>query len=1603
MKHLALIFFVVALLGMTPAAKADYPAEVCPIVQEEQPTAVCHEPESTVWRFDNSDTHPNEIVYIQSDGLSEAESKLLSYVRQQFNCPDCRYLSVNDFDQVNQYNRALLNETTNVSRVMYSNHSDHSEAQILFSFPDLSEPGRSVIGRIETVTAGQSWYNNNPNAKIFFLPNTTSLKAYPNSSTLVTRLSFFARCSAAEVVQSYSSGYAGQNLHYCQPVSDPGPVDGASSLDALKEGCAYGCNPVNLATGAKLDYAEDYRNHSPFPIVWERWYYSSAGGWTFGHERRLKHFKAGNGNEQAVLWRPDGTKIRFQKYAGIPNWTNLKMQVLGKLSSNPSSTARRFTYVNLNDETEHYDANGRLTALLSVTGQSLTYTYNSLGELTRIDDDFGRHLDVHYMGAGKLRHVSSVTDGNRTVSYQTETQGPNSSNLWAGKVLLKKVTYPDNKSVEYLYDENLLEPRGLMTGIIREDGQRYATYLYDPNNRVMQTQHGQGLDTTQYSITPGQDTFVGWQGGETSYPLTSARANGLSKTSGSTAACPNCGGTQAQSISYADNGTGAISSMTSFEGIVTTREVNSQGLPTMEVVGEGGDKPNTTIYSWHPATRLPATVYEQVWTNGQFDNRMTTYAYDAQNRLESKTVAPFNGEPARVWSWTYNPKGQPLSATAPGIGTTVYTYDTANGNLLTVTNSLGQTVTFSDYTPQGKPGKITDANGLESVLIYDPRDRVTQVKKGSAATHWETMTIAYTDYGNIKQVTRPDGTWIKYAYDSAHRLTEVQDQRGKLVLTLDNNGDVTKQEVFDLNNALTQTSSTTYDTYRRVAADLDANNKASSYLYLDSSDRLIWETDPDEPDPNAPGKQLVYLGYDGLGQPTTTTTGNADTYGRTTTTNYAKTGQLVSASDGNFVQTTFVYNAFGEVTQENSPDAGTKAWTRNDAGQATQFTDGRGATKTMTYDAAGRITQVVFDGQFLTPAAANETQTFAYDTCSFGVGRLCQATDHAGTTAYTYDLWGRVTQKTFTPAAGAGGVLTTAYDYNAAGQLASLTYPSGKRLDYTYDRGLVTAMDYDFQPVLTNAQYRSGTSAIQGWTWGSTGSGQVTLSYDLNGRLSRIQDVDDRQYGRNHKGWITSIVDANDPTANQTYTYSQAGYLKQAVLAARPYPIDYALDDNNNIYDKMVGPEWEDDLFSDYFTNYSINNRPFDIYEGLEDPYQQAFDGSGNMTDDGQGLTLVYDAKGRVRSSARLGYTTTYAYNSSGQRMRKSDSTLSTGHRFYAYDEAGRVLGEYDAAGNALEEYVYLDGHRPVAVARNLGLTQSPDIYPILTDHFGTPRKILNPSGTLVWSWDAKDPYGYQAPNELESGTVFRFDLRFPGQRYDQETGLYHNGFRDYSPKFGRYVQADPIGLAGGWNHYTYAGSDPINNYDFTGLKLNTFGNKDVEASLSYLKTNSKKAYEILTAVENSEVEVNISAYEGASNKFHIGTNKITWDPRKAMYCIKKNAIVSPALLLFHEIYHSYQEINSDVGYPGISDMTYTPNSSMEQRYTKPAEYDAIVIESIVAWQLGEGGRSSHNGNYRANPFTPVSVESSTPENSRMRIAKTKYRYEKKSGPSNEW
>ena len=108
----------------------------------------------------------------------------------------------------------------------------------------------------------------------------------------------------------------------------------------------------------------------------------------------------------------------------------------------------------------------------------------------------------------------------------------------------------------------------------------------------------------------------------------------------------------------------------------------------------------------------------------------------------------------------------------------------------------------------------------------------------------------------------------------------------------------------------------------------------------------------------------------------------------------------------------------------------------------------------------------------------------------------------------------------------------------------------------------------------------------------------------------------------------------------------------------------------------------------------------------------------------------------------------------------------------------------------------------------------------IQVDHLNTPRSITNSAGNAIWEWPVGEPFGSDLPNgnPTNAGEPFVFNLRFPGQYFDQESGLHYNYYRDYDPQTGRYIESDPIGLRGGLNTFAYVGSNPLSSFDPFGL-----------------------------------------------------------------------------------------------------------------------------------------------------------------------------------------
>ncbi|MGN6092483.1 MAG: RHS repeat-associated core domain-containing protein, partial [Luteibacter jiangsuensis] len=252
-----------------------------------------------------------------------------------------------------------------------------------------------------------------------------------------------------------------------------------------------------------------------------------------------------------------------------------------------------------------------------------------------------------------------------------------------------------------------------------------------------------------------------------------------------------------------------------------------------------------------------------------------------------------------------------------------------------------------------------------------------------------------------------------------------------------------------------------------------------------------------------------------------------------------------------------------------------------------------------------------------------------------------------------------------------------------------------------------------------------------------------------------------------------------------------------------------------------------DDVVLHRYTYDATGNRTSLAIGGATDHYVYAADSHHLTTADGTlrrydaagntiaigALESIHDATGQLASIRQAGTAlASYRYNGDGQRVARAEGNHIT---HTVYDEAGHWLGDYDAAGKAIAQAIWL-GNYPV------GLIVGGHVLYIEPDHLGTPRAVIDPvRNVAVWRWKLEgEAFGADRPNEDPDGDgqTFTFDLRFPGQRYDAVSGLHYNYFRYFDPASGRYIQSDPIGLAGGISTYAYVANNPYLLIDPHGL-----------------------------------------------------------------------------------------------------------------------------------------------------------------------------------------
>jgi RHS repeat-associated protein len=1166
-------------------------------------------------------------------------------------------------------------------------------------------------------------------------------------------------------------------------------------------------NPCNPANGNKVQRETLYKGTVSIPLDLALTYNSAEVGdsfddwlgahgrkWLASYEVRIKRQRNGT----ISVLRADGTEYEFRLapgggYVSDPDVTDTLTQL-----TDVSGLVTGWSYLTSIDQTlETFNLSGQLLSTTTRTGLVTNFSYSTTSTprsvapgpnlLIQIDAPFGRRFRLYYDGEARIQRIEDPASG----QVQFEYDGV-SAHRWnaadPAPRVLTKISYPDGKSRVLHYNESALindgavcsnlSPVGLpsyLTGITDENGDRHASWTYDCMGRVTRSEHAGGVDrySLAYSLTANgaiSSTAV-TDPLNTTRDYNFSRVLGVSKSTSISAPCSTCG---AASSAYDINGN--PSSRTDFNGNVRTFIYDlTRNLETSRTEASGTPHARTITTQWHPTYRLPTQIDEP--------GRRTTYTHDANGNVLTSTETDLTVTPntPRTWTYTYNSFGQVLTADGPRTDMsdlTTYTYYNCNtgyqcGQVETITNAVGHVTTYNSYNAHGQPLTITDPNGVVTTLAYDARQRLTSRAVGAELTSFD-----YWPTGLLKKATMPDGSHLEYVYDAAHRLTDINDAEGNHIhYTLDAMGNRTAEEVLDPSSALSRTRTRVFNSLNQLHQELGAAGTPQV------TTTFGYDNNGNQTSIDAPLGRRTSQTHDELDRLSTVT----DPENGLTTYGYNGLDQLVSVTDPRNLTTTYTYNGPGDLKQQVSPDTGTTTNTFDSGGNLKTSTNARNAISTYTYDALNRVKTAAFK----VGTTTDQTITYNYDAGTNGKGQLTSASDSAHSMSWTYDPLGRVLSKTQTVTS---ITKTVGYGYTN-GLLTSLTTPSGQAVAYGYTNGQVTSITINGTTLLSNALY-DPFGPVRQWTWGN---GTLSVrTYDEDGKIEQIDSAGLNTYSYDDAFRITGITDTTNSALSWTYGYDELDRLTSATRSTESFGWTYDADGNRLT---QTGSN------AQTFVYPTTSNRVSSVSGAITQTY--TYNSPGDMAGNGT-RTFQYNNRSRMKSTTLGSNITSFIYNALGQRIKKGVT------RIFVYDEAGHLLGEYNNSGVLVQETIWL-GDTPVATIRPK--TGGVDIFYVHTDHLNTPRKVTRPSDNkLRWRWDPT-PFGTGAPNDNpESLGVFGYNLRFPGQYYDTESGLHYNYFRDYDPSTGRYVESDPIGLGGGLNTYGYVGGNPLSAVDPWGL-----------------------------------------------------------------------------------------------------------------------------------------------------------------------------------------
>ena len=823
-----------------------------------------------------------------------------------------------------------------------------------------------------------------------------------------------------------------------------------------------------------------------------------------------------------------------------------------------------------------YDLKGNLLDETTADGKTTVYTYDDDNNLIKVKDPSGYVTVMTYDGNGNILTVTGPNGETNSYTYnvknllETQTEYTSARKSYTynknGQILTEAIeglgvrtySYTNGKITSVSdYENNLSENTYDEYGNLRSQTDReghQTVYNYDLLNRVISITNEDGTESYTYDSMGNKTSVTDSRGNTTYYTYNSN--NWLISTT-------NAKGT----VTYDYDNEGRLIRQTNTDGTVVVN--------TCDAVGNVISKTNE---------------------NGE----VTKFAYDAANRMISKTVV--DGENEYTESYEYYPNGKIKKTTFADGTSESYTYDKqwrlvkttdeqgnystseydAANNLLSTTDAEGNTVSYT-YDKYGRMLNSTDANG--NVTTYDEYD-FNGLCTQKTLPNGQIVKIGYNKEGMVTKTTfvaeDENGEDISafYEYDAMGRVTKYTNQEGYATFTeYDENGNIVK-----LTDAEGNVVTNQYDEINSLILSTDAMGVDTQYTY-DSVGNLVKTIE----NLNTTREGKTENVYDNLGRIINST----DAESGTAKYEYDRLGNVSAQIDPNGGRTEYTYDNMGRLTETINPIGGTKTYTYDDVGQLASQKNARGQETTYEYYKNGWIKS--FTDEL-------GTVSYTYD----GNGNVLTVTDENGTITREYDNMNRMTK--YTDFRGN----TIEYSYDQLGNLVALTYPGGRVVRYTY--------------------YKTGNvKTVTDW------DGKVTsFEYDGNGRLTKTSradgSVEERTYDAN--GRLVTIVDKNgEKVINQkVYSYDESGNVTKISSS------------DGTTMDGLTSSEMK----------YNENNQLIE-YNGEEVKY----DADGNMIYgplNGKMAEFEYDCRNRLVSAGGI----SYEYDAENNRISQTENGAKT-------------------------------------------------------------------------------------------------------------------------------------------------------------------------------------------------------------------------------------------------------------------------------------------------------------------------------------------------------